>query len=242
VAAFAFGLLIPIGLAALVFLVAALRPAWLGVLPASFTGPEPHGYWFLSRASGIAAYVLLWISTVIGIGITSRLTRVWPGGPAAIDLHEFASLLGLGLLGVHVAVLLGDRFIVYSPLSLFVPFVGAYRPLEVALGQVAFWLLLPVTFTFYLRRWIGYRTFKVIHYASFLVFALALAHGVTSGSDTGLVAPVYWLTGLSVVALTVARILRARSKGRPAPVERPVAATVAASFDPRQPLWSRRQG
>jgi len=41
-----------------------------------------------------------------------------------------------------------------------------------------------VTLTFYVRRWIGKRAWRVVHFASFLVFAFVLAHGLFAGPDS----------------------------------------------------------
>ena len=54
-----------------------------------------HSAWYLSRASAFVSYVLVWWSMILGLSITSKAARLWPGGPAASALHEHASLLGL---------------------------------------------------------------------------------------------------------------------------------------------------
>src|SRR5437868_651190 len=69
--------------------------------------------------------------------------------------------------------------------ALIIPFASsAYRPIWVGLGQIAFYLLLLVTFTFYIRRQIGNRLWHGIHYLSYLVFAMILLHGLLSGTDS----------------------------------------------------------
>ena len=152
---------------------------------------------------------------VLGLAITNRLARLWPGGPAAVDLHEHASLLGLAFGVLHALVLLGDHYIGYTLPQIIFPFASAsYRPLWVGLGQIGLYLLALVTFSFYVRRWIGARAWRAIHFLSFLVFALALAHSVFSGTDSSLlwVSWMYAGTGVSVLALTFYRIV-----ARPAP-------------------------
>jgi len=174
-------------------------------------------FWHLSRASAFVSYGLLWWSMALGLAITNRLARAWPGGPAVSDLHEYASLLGLAFAAVHALSLLGDHYIGYSLTQILVPFSdAAYRPFEVGLGQIAFYLLIPVTLSSYLRRWIGRRAWRAIHYMSFGLFALALAHGIWSGSDSG--APwaqwAYAASGISLAALTYHRIQVAQRPAR----------------------------
>jgi predicted ferric reductase len=195
------------------FTAIAVLPAWLPGLGASLSAPEPKAYWYLSRASALVAYALLWLSMALGLSITNKLARVWPGGPTAFDLHQHASLLGLAFALFHALILLGDRYIAYTPFQLFVPFASAaYRPLWVGLGQVAFYLLAVVGLSFYVRRRIGHKRWRLIHYLSFAVFLLGLLHGVMSGSDSA--SPwtrgLYWTSLASLAFLTFYRVLALR--------------------------------
>lgn len=185
-------------------------PAWAPGLSASLLGPEPKAYWYLSRGAGLVGYLLLWGSVALGLMITNKLSRIWPGGPVAVDVHQFTSLLALVYGVCHALVLLGDRYIGYSLPQLFIPFgVGDYRPLEVGLGQVALYLMLPVTFSFYVRQRIGYRIWRLLHYGSFGVYLLVGVHGMLAGTDTQqpLVLGMYLVTGLTVYCLTIYRVL-----------------------------------
>ena len=56
---------------------------------------------------------------------------------------------------------------------------------------------------------IGPKTWKVIHYASFFTFMIAVMHGLASGSDTSLpwAHTVYWIFGSSFLFLTIYRLI-----------------------------------
>src|SRR5438105_3328161 len=109
-------------------------PTWVPSLGSSLLGTEPKAYWYLSRASGLTAFVLLWISMASGLVISNKMARIWPGAFTAFDLHQFTSLLGLGFIGLHVLTLLGDHYIGYNLAQVLVPFADApYRPVWVAL-------------------------------------------------------------------------------------------------------------
>jgi predicted ferric reductase len=199
-----------LGLAALVGAVAGLMvlAVWLPGLSASLAGGAPKAFWYLSRSSAFAAYGLLWASMATGLVLTNRLARLWPGGPTAYDLHQFTSLLGLGFALFHAAVLLGDGYMNYTLAQLAVPFASTpYRPLWVGLGQVTIYVLGLVTLSFYARRWLGPRAWRVVHALSFGAFLLALAHGVMSGTDSAqpLAQWYYWATGGSVLFLSFYR-------------------------------------
>lgn len=187
-------------------------PAWLPGLAGSLLGPEPKAYWYLSRVSAIVAYALTWLAMVFGLLITSKAARLWPGGPVAFDLHQHASLLGLAFGLFHALILLGDRYIAATPAQVLVPFAYAgYQPLWVGLGQVALYMLAVVGLSFYVKGRIGRRAWRLIHFLSFALFALALAHGTFSGSDSASAwaRALYWATGGSVLFLSLYRALAA---------------------------------
>ena len=49
-------------------------------------------------------------------------------------------------------------------------------------GRVAIYLSVLVSFTFYVRKQIGTRAWRVIHMLSYGLFGLALLHGVFAGT------------------------------------------------------------
>ncbi len=183
---------------------------WLPGLGQSLSGPQPKAYWDLARSSGIVAYLLMWLSVVFGLVITNRMARVWPGGPTAFDLHQFTSLLGLAFAVFHGLVLLGDQYVKYTPLQILIPFASVnYKLFWVGLGQVAFYALIPITFSFYFRRQISSGLWRAIHYGSFIAFSLITVHGLLAGSDTtnGVMLGLYAMTSASVCFLTLYRML-----------------------------------
>jgi predicted ferric reductase len=205
------GALLLLGGAALgAVLAAVVAPQWLPALVASLLGPSPQAYWYLARAAGFVGYLLIWLSVVLGLLITGKLSRLWPGGPTTVDLHQFSGLLGLAFAVFHGGILLGDQYIGFTLAQLLVPFAGtSYRPLAVGLGQVAFYIGLLVALSFYVRRHIGYRVWRLLHFGSFAVYVLVTLHGLAAGTDAGspLIVALYGGTALIVFFLTVFRIL-----------------------------------
>ena len=182
----------------------------LPTLAQLLVGPGVNVAWDLTRVSGIVAYVLMWLSVVFGLIITNRMARLWPGGPAAFDLHQFTSLLGLAFSLFHAVVLLGDSYIKYSLLQIVLPFASLnYQPIWVGLGQIAFYILIPVTLSFYVRRSVGPEFWRLIHFGSFIAFAFITLHSLIAGSDAtnpGMLG-LYAMTGASVFFLTIYRML-----------------------------------
>jgi predicted ferric reductase len=154
----------------------------------------PDVYLLLSRASAFMAYGLLWLAMALGVAIHNKLSRIWPGGPAAYALHRYASLAGLVFMSIHVLLLLGHPALGYSIANALLPFASSsYRPLMVGLlGKVSFYLMGIVGLSFYIRSRLGQRLWRLIHYLSFAVFLLALIHGLFAGSDS----PTVWARGV----------------------------------------------
>lgn len=132
------------------------------------------------------AFALLWLATALGLLITNKLARLWPGSPLAFELHQYASGLGLLVGTFHAAILLGDRYAGYTPGQLLIPFGSTpYRPFWVGLGQVGAYLLAGIWGSSRLRLRIGQRWWRRIHFLSFLAFLLVLLHGLLAGTDSG---------------------------------------------------------
>jgi predicted ferric reductase len=189
---------------------ALVLPTWLPALTRSIGGAEPTAYWYLSRASAMVAYLLAWLSMVLGVSMTNKLARIYPGGPVAFDLHQHTSLLSIAFALFHALILLGDKYIAYTLFQVLVPFSSStYEPIWVGVGQVSFYLMLLVGFTFYVRKQITQKVWRWIHYLSFVMFAMVLAHGIMAGSDSGetWAKAIYWVTGGGLGFLIIYRLI-----------------------------------
>jgi len=187
-----------------------LLPAWLPGLNWSLSGNSPKAYWYLSRGTGFASLSLLWVSMALGMGITNKMARTWPGAAAAFAIHEYVSLLGLAFAGMHGLVLLGDRYMNFSLAQIYTPFATlAYRPQWVGLGQIAFYAWLVLALSFYIRPLIGQKTWRLLHYLNFVLYVLALVHGLYSGTDTTMpwAQSFYWWTGGSLLFMFMGRVV-----------------------------------
>jgi sulfoxide reductase heme-binding subunit YedZ len=71
--------------------------------------------------------------------------------------------------------------------------------------------LLLVTITFYLRKRIGMKTFRYIHYTSLIAYLGAVMHAFLSGTDSSLPAVmfIYFFTVSVVIFLTVYWVVKA---------------------------------
>ena len=141
--------------------------------------------WYLVRASGIVAFVLLTIAVVLGLTLSGRARlRYWPRF-AIEDVHRFAGLLTGTFVSIHVLTLFADSYLPFSLTQLAVPGASSYRPLATALGVVAAELLLALAITNRYRKELSYRFWRRAHYLNFAVWGLALGHGIFAGADRG---------------------------------------------------------
>lgn len=139
--------------------------------------------WYVARAGGVIAYVLVTLSVVAGITLAGRV-RV-PGLPrfAVEDVHRFLGLLAGTFVTVHVVGIALDATVPFSLSHLFVPFTASFRPLWTGLGIVAMELLVALAITNRLRSRLPYRLWRALHAGAFLIWAAATAHGLMSGTD-----------------------------------------------------------
>ena len=141
-------------------------------------------FWILARSSGLLAYVLLTSSVLAGLVLKARPFGTALRPAAVTDLHRLLALLGLGAVSLHGLTLVLDTAVPISVADLLVPGLVPYRPLATGLGVVAAELMLVVYASFSLRRRIGTRNWRRLHWATYLVFAFATVHGLAAGTDS----------------------------------------------------------
>jgi len=166
--------------------------------------------WYATRASGIAAYVILSVVVCIGISMGGKAqSRDWPRFSVE-GIHRFGGLLVGALIGIHVVTIAVDSFLPFSIVNLLVPFTSSYRPFWTGLGIAAAEILLALAITNHYRKRLPYTFWRKAHYANFAVWTLASLHGVMSGTDRGVwwLAMIYGLGIAAVAALLVWRFAR----------------------------------
>ena len=189
--------------------------------------------WYVARAGGMVALVLLTATVVLGMAMSGRASqRRWPRF-AVEDVHRFANLLTWSFVGIHALALLADDYYSFSIGDLVVPGLAPYRPVATALGVVALELLAALALTNKLRGRVPYTFWRRAHYANFAVWLLALGHGVTAGTDSDTLwgLGVYTLCAGLVGGVAAWRVLRLRAAPAWAiRVWAPVAALAAADL------------
>jgi methionine sulfoxide reductase heme-binding subunit len=147
--------------------------------------------WLVARGAGLAALVLLTLATALGALVSG-------GGPArpgarviAQYAHRVTASLGLAVLGLHLTMILADSFANVGWVGALVPFTSQYRPLWVGLGSLAAYTFLLVAATGFLRGRMagsarGAGMWRTLHGAAYVGWAMAILHGLRSGTDSSL--------------------------------------------------------
>jgi hypothetical protein len=145
------------------------------------TGPTP--LWYAARSTGYVSLLMLTAILVLGILTSMRwANRDWPRFMSQA-VHRNLSLMVLVFLAIHILASTIDPFAGISVLNSVVPFTGSYRPLWLGLGVVSLELLVALTVTSLLRQRISFTAWKVVHWAAYACWPLALLHTLGTGSD-----------------------------------------------------------
>jgi sulfoxide reductase heme-binding subunit YedZ len=210
----------------------------------------PSALWYTTRGTGAIALLLLTASVVLGVGEL----RAWrpAGAPrfAIAAMHRTVSLLAVALLAVHIVTTLLDPFPHIGFLNAVVPFQTTYRPLWMGLGTIASDLLAALVVTSLVRRRLGYRVWRGVHWFAYACWPVALVHGIGAGSDT----KTTWMLALTLACVGAVGVTvgaRLAAPGTPQEVRigaGAVAALAALALGiwlPQGPLargWPRRAG
>jgi len=174
--------------------------------------------WILGRSLGVATYVALSAMVVLGLWLRhpwrERFRR--PGPESILWAHVSLAACTIALLVGHLTSLALDRYAGVGWTGVFVPWGAQFKPTGVALGTLAFYLLLLVAGTAALAGSIGRAAWFPIHTASVVVFCMCLVHGVLAGSDSVALRWLYVASGAVVLVLQFTRWLAGTLKHGPA--------------------------
>ncbi len=153
------------------------------LIVASITQAPSPTMWYLTRATAVAAYVLL--SCAVTLGLLQSLGRIARERLSWVtdELHQFIASMALLLVAGHLTTLLLDPFLPFTLANLFVPAHEPYRSSAVNVGVMALYLMVVVLGSSWLRQRIPHSLWRAIHYLGILLFVLVTIHGWLAGSD-----------------------------------------------------------
>lgn len=170
---------------------------------------NPQLWWYLARASGIAAWFLVALAVIWGLLLSTKLLGRKPAPAWLLDLHRFLGGLAVVFTAVHLVGLVADSYTHFGPADLLVPMASDWKPGAVAWGVVAFYLLVAVELTSLLMTRIPRRWWRGVHLTSYVLFWVAALHVATAGTDASNLALVTAnaVAIVVVLTLTVIRVL-----------------------------------
>jgi predicted ferric reductase len=142
-------------------------------------------FWYVTRASGIVALVLLTLTMVLGLTTTARArARNWPGF-AHQELHRRISMMSMVFLAIHIVTSILDTYVHIGWAAIVVPFTSSYSRFWVGMGTVAVDLMAAVFVSSLLRPRLKPGTWRGIHWLAYGCWPIALAHTFGLGTDSG---------------------------------------------------------
>ena len=142
--------------------------------------------WYIARAAGILSFIFLWLTIFLGLSIRNPWLKKIIAPIYSFDFHCFTAALAVFWSLVHGTGLLFDTMLGFGVKDVFIPFFSQTtlidtRPL--ALGIVAFWMMVVMTITSYLRGHMSHWLWRVLHFMNPLAFIFIVIHGYGIGTD-----------------------------------------------------------
>ena len=191
--------------------------------------------WLGIRASGVTAWGLLTAVVVWGILLKTQVLGRLAPPMRLLDLHRWLGAIALAFLALHLGLLLVDPAVHFTIAQILVPGLAPWQTTAVALGSIAFWLLIPVSFLGRIRARLGRagnRWFSRAHLLAYAAWPLATAHYVLAGTDAlteWSIGILFAGTALVVLGLLARGFVPAPGPVRPLPGDEPASAPLTSA-------------
>ena len=190
------------------FLLAAI-PALLELFGRLAAAGDRQVLWWSARVLGLLASVALWLANLFGVFVAGRGAGDLLDRATVMELHKRWALAALAVTALHVLAVVGDPASGVTPLAALIPMVSANLRGPVALGTLALWGMGAIGATTALYGTIPRWGWRAVHASAFGIYGLALVHGITAGSETGVPAirALYVGTAAALLGAVVHRVL-----------------------------------
>ena len=173
-----------------------------------------HFWWYVARAAGIVAWLLLTASVLWGIVLSTKAFPEHRRPAWLLDLHRWLGGLTVSFVAIHVLALIADNYTTFTLRDVTIPFASSWKPGAVALGVVAAWSLVAVELTSLAMRRLPRRVWHGIHLLSYLTFWLTSLHAALAGTDRSQV--LYQATAAVSIALVAWSVVYRLTHKKPA--------------------------
>lgn len=150
--------------------------------------------WYVTRASGLVAAVLLVVLMITGISVFTGYQFKFMEPIRAWANHRTLGIAFAVAVGVHILSLLFDKYISFNIVQVFVPFASQYKHIKllnisvgslgVALGVLSLYMVIAIVLTSLTSIMSGSpRLWKWTHLLSYLVILAIFFHSIMIGTD-----------------------------------------------------------
>lgn len=174
--------------------------------------------WYITRSSALVGFFLLYISFLFGLIICAPFLKRFISPADSFSVHCWISVQSLVFALIHGVSLTFDKFINFSWAEAFVPFAfkadGSALTMKyanelVAFGTISLYLIIALIITSYLRRFIGQKAWRSIHYLNIGLYILSFTHALFLGTDlkSGIGREIFIVANIILGILIIIRIL-----------------------------------
>ena len=187
---------------------------------------NPQIWWYLARATGMVAWVLLVASVVWGVLLATRVLKPVDRPAWLLVMHRWLAALAVTCTGLHLVALAADSYVHFGWTEMFVPGASPWKTTAVGIGVVAFWLLVIVQVSSLLMRRLPRAVWRRVHYLSYAMVWAVSVHAGLAGTDVSnrVYQFVALLLTITAVSAAMVRVLSPRR----------AAGTAARSAPPRR--------
>jgi predicted ferric reductase len=144
---------------------------------------NPQIWWYVSRSSGIIAWVLVSLSVCWGLFVSTKAVAKASSPAWLLDFHRYVGGLAVIFTAIHMIGLAADNYVTFGWAETFVPMASEWKPGAVAFGIVGFYLLVAIEVTSLAIKRLPRRLWRWIHRSSFPLYFVATYHGILAGTD-----------------------------------------------------------
>lgn len=168
---------------------------------------NPQTWWYVARASGIVAWVLLVASLVWGVLLATRVLKPLDRPAWLLAMHRWLSGLAVVSTGLHLGGLIADNYVHFGWKEILVPGASSWKTTAVAIGVIGLYLLIAVQATSLMMKKLPKRLWRAVHVISYgLVWSVSV-HAALAGTDV--TNRVYQVVALLLtIAAVTAAVLR----------------------------------
>jgi methionine sulfoxide reductase heme-binding subunit len=139
-----------------------------------------------STVTGVIAMVLLTLSVLAGVLLSRRPRPVTLRGIRRWLIHvahRDVSLLAAGFLAIHIVTAVAAGYGGVSAASAVLPFASRGDRLWIGFGAIGSDLLAALIMTSALRRRLGKRSWRAVHWTAYACWPFALVHSIALSPD-----------------------------------------------------------